>query len=445
MLRPLLLILMTLLAGSAIAADAARTGRMLYQGQQPFAAGESATTTRLPLEMAACARCHGARGEGGREGGVNAPPLRWSALMRARDGLPPFAAANEVLNAITRGQGRGGQTLNAVMPRFTLRADEAQALTAYLQQVGGAADVPRGVRDAEIRLGVIAPLSGPAARTGDALLMGLRNVFAQANSRGGVHGRRIALVEQDGAGGVAQALRALQAKSVYALVGGLWNEDTALAEPLLAAAHLAHVATLVVRTQAPAAQGWSADLLPPLTEQHAALVQALSRCKAHSVLGIRPAGMSAAKAGDAQHVQWFAADTALAGHLRGHQPGCVGYTLAQAATVRPLVPAGWTQSLVLPVPAALFDGATGEQARLWQRLGALAGQLTLELLSRAGAGLHERSLLDQIERLAGYQLPAGMPLQFGRTRRFGWDAQVLDFSDAAGRDASRATTLTKGD
>lgn len=444
MIRLIALILLAWIAGRSVAADPAHSGRMLYQGLQPFVAGDGATTTRLPVEMAACVRCHGARGEGGREGGVTAPALRWSALTQARDGLPAFESHAAVVRAIAQGQGRGGRTLNAVMPRFALREDETRALLEYLQRVGGADDVPAGVSANEIRLGVIAPLSGQAARTGVALVSGLRHAFAQANSRGGVHGRRIVLVEQDSAHGVAAALRGLKARSVYALVGGLWNEASARVEPQLAAAHLAHVATLVVREQAPSPLGWSADLLPPLAQQQSALTQSLSRCAGQSAVAIEQAGMTAVNGAAASSIQWLAADASLSGRLRGRAPGCVGYTLAQAGMVRPVVPAAWSQALVLPVPSALFDGAAREQSALWQRLGTLAAQLTLELLGRAGAGLHERSLLDQLDRLAGFELPAGVPLQFSRTRRYGWEPQVLQFSDAGG-DASRATTLMKGD
>lgn len=444
MLRVLTWVVLTVTPCSAMGADPARSGRMLYHGLQPFAAGDGATTTRLPVEMAACVRCHGARGEGGREGGVTTPALRWGALMHAREGQPAFASAAAIGQAITQGKGRGGQALNAVMPRFVLREDETRALIDYLRRVGSADDMPAGVSVNEIRLGVIAPLSGPAARTGNSLVSGLRNALAQANSAGGVHGRRIALLEQDGARDVAQALRELKARSVYALVGGLWNEEVARVEPQLAASHLAHVATLVVRAHALSPQGWSADLLPPLAQQRAALIQTLNRCTGKSVVAIAQAGVAAAPADTQAPLQWLAADASLARQLHNRAPGCVGYTLAQAGTVRPLVPMAWSHAMVLPLPPVLLDGAARERAALWQRMGTLAAQLTLELLSRAGAGLHERSALDQLDRLAGYELPAGVPLQFSRTRRYGWEPQVLQFSDAGG-EASRATTLMKGD
>jgi hypothetical protein len=363
----------------------------------------------------------------------------------ARENLPAFDSPQAVIDAITRGRGRGGALLSVVMPRFALREGEVRALLEYLQRVGEADDLPRGVTAGEIRLGVIAPLSGPAAATGDALVSGLRNVFARANSRGGVHGRRIALLEQDGAQGVARALDRLKAQGVYALVGGLWNEDAARVEPLLAGAHMAHVATLVVRSQAPAMTGWSADLLPPLGRQHALLAQHMVRCAEKSAFAITHDGRAAVNLPVSSRVQWLAADAALASRLRGRDRGCVGYTLAQAGAVWPAVPQGWAHALVLPVPAALFEGGAQGQSGLWQQLGGLAAKLTLELLSRAGSGLHERSLLDQVDHLAGYELAAGVPLRFGRTQRYGWEPHVLQLPEGVVHGTPRSMTSMKGD
>jgi hypothetical protein len=92
--------------------------------------------------------------------------------------------------------------------------------------------------------------------------------------------------------------------------------------------------------------------------------------------------------------------------------------------------------MLLPFPAALLDSSTPD---LWARLGALSAQLGIELLGRAGVSLHERSLLDALDRLSGFELPAGVPLQFGRGRRYGWDPQLLQIRTAP------ATLLSRGD
>ena len=153
--RPALLLAL-LLATSAHAAsdDAAlvRQGRALYQGHKAFAAGIDATRLRLPPDMLACARCHGAIGEGGREGGQPVPPLRAAALYQPRGGLPAWRAADDVLRAITQGLGRDGRPLGPLMPRFALRPDEQAALLAYLRHLGTEADAPPGVGVDRIRL-----------------------------------------------------------------------------------------------------------------------------------------------------------------------------------------------------------------------------------------------------------------------------------------------------
>ena len=146
--------------------------------------------------------------------------------------------------------------------------------------MGTDTDRPPGVSDGAVRLGAVVPLGGPAAATGAAIVAGLRAGFAEANARGGVHGRRIELQVQDARAGVRQALAAWQGEPVYALVGGLWSEAQEGADALLAQAHLPHIATLVVREQPPRAADWSADLLAPVALQRDALVQALAACPA---------------------------------------------------------------------------------------------------------------------------------------------------------------------
>jgi cytochrome c553 len=443
-------------SAAAPGAGGAPFGRQLYHGLLPFAAGDAATSMRLPVELAACARCHGGAGEGTREGGVVAPSLRWRALTRTRDGLAAFGSTDAVLAAIERGVGRDGQALSAAMPRFTLQPDEARALLAYLERVGSRDDGPAGVDATTVRLGTILPLSGPAARIGQSLLVGLQAPIAAVNAAGGVHGRQIRLVVQDSAAGAAEALRALQARPVFALLGGLWNEDAAQLDPALAAAHLSHIAGWAGRARTPAAQGWSADLMPPRVRQHAALGQALQACANGPALAVASgldasAGTTAGtQAGTtavdqavdtadphpATAVRWIDAQAPLDAQRFQAAQGCVGYTLEAAARVDRKLPHGWSRTMLLPFPAALLDGSTPD---LWARLGALSAQLGIELLGRAGVSLHERSLLDALDRLSGFELPAGVPLQFGRGRRYGWDPQLLQIRTAP------ATLLSRGD
>ncbi|MFT3779656.1 MAG: ABC transporter substrate-binding protein [Ottowia sp.] len=428
--RLLLPCLLTPLLAAADDEALVQRGRALYHGHAAYARGVGATPLRLPVEMAACARCHGATGEGGREGGQPVPALRWQALRQARAGQPALADDAAVLRAIAQGHGRGGAVLDAAMPRFTLQPDEGRALLAYLRRLGTALDRPPGVLDDRIRLGTVVPLGGPGAATGEAIAAGLRAGFAEANARGGVHGRRIDLQAQDARAGVRAALAAWRDEPVYALVGGLWNEAADPADALLAEAHLSHVATLVVRESAPRRADWSADLLAPLAQQREALAEALRDCGAGARLAVAhgdPAGAPVVR-----DLRWLAPQSDLRDELRRAPTGCIGYTLARAPAVQSAAPpAGWAQTLVLPMPAAVLQPAAGESAATpWYRLGLAAARLTTELLSRAGRQLHERALLDELDRMPELALSPGLLVHYGRQRRHAWSPLVVPLGAA---------------
>ena len=438
-MRRLLVMLGALLVLPCLAADEAalvERGRALYHGHAAFARGTAATTLRLPADMAACARCHGAAGDGGREGGQPVPALRWSALMQPRDARPPFADDAALLRAIVHGQRPDGTALAPAMPRYALQPHEAQALLAYLRRLGTDADQPPGVSAEWIRLGSVVPLSGPAAGVGSAIAAGLRAGFDEANRRGGVHGRRIELQLQDSRAGVRQALAAWQTQPVYALTGGLWNEAQEHADALLAQAHLAHLATLVVREQAPRAADWSADLLAPLAQQRSALAQALAGCASGARLAVAPGDAASAAATDG--VRWLSPQAPLPDELRQAQAGCIGYTLANAPAVHAALPPGWTQTLVLPMPAAVLDPASGGEraAAPWYRLGLVAAHLTTELLSRAGRQLHERSLLDQLDRVSELEGAPGLVVHYDRQRRHAWSPLLVPLGGSTGAAAA---------
>lgn len=441
-----MLTLLSLAVLPCLAADQtalSQRGRALYQGHAAFARGTAVTTLRLPAQMAACRHCHGASGAGGREAGQPVPALRWTALVQAREGLPALADDAAVLRAITDGQGRGGTSLAPAMPRYALQGDEGVALLTYLRRIGTDLDQPPGVSTEQIHLGTVLPQSGPASATGAAIVAGLRAGFDEANQRGGVHGRRITLQVQDVLFGVRQALIAWQAEPVYALVGGLWNEAQEGADTLLAQAHLAHVATLVVREPPPRATDWSADLLAPVAQQRSALAQALRACPADTRLAVSHGNLSDAPTEDT--LRWLAPQPGLHDALRLIQPGCIGYTLASAPAVRVALPAGWSQTLVLPMPAAVLEPAgDGERAATpWYRLGLAAARLTVELLSRAGRQLHERSLLDQLDHVSELEVAPGLVVHYGRQRRHGWSPLIIPLGRSTD-SAAAASVLRLG-
>lgn len=418
-------------AWPAGAADPAG-GRALYHGTAGFALGRDATSTRLPPAFAACASCHGPSGGGGTEGGIAAPPLGWTALTRPRGDLPPYPSADRVLRAVTDGRGRDGTALSPAMPRYRLSDTEARALLAYLKVIGTSADLPQGVTATEIRIGTALPLSGPAADTGRAVAAGLRDILDPVNARGGIHGRQVRLLAADTArAGARAAVQELVGRPVYAIAAGIWPGDDAGIERLLAERRVANLASLVVRPRAADAGAWDADLLPPLDEQQERLAAAMEDC------GARGPRMALVIGGDSPGpgaTRWWDSGPALDAALRhAGGTGCVGFGLS-AAGLMAGVPPGWEQRIVLPMPAAMVGDEGGRGP--WRRLGQAAGQVLVEVLSIAGAAPHERSALDAVPSLLGFEPLPGLALGFDGTRRYGWDAAVV--AVPAGTDSTDA-------
>src|SRR5512134_2815243 len=81
-----------------------------------------------------------------------------------------------------------------------------------------------------IRIGVLAPLSGPYASGGSSFLDAATLAAELANARGGVLGRRVELVAADTQGRVdvakSEALRLASREKVFAFVGAYLSEET---------------------------------------------------------------------------------------------------------------------------------------------------------------------------------------------------------------------------
>lgn len=409
---------LTASAALAAAADPA-DGRGLYHGSVPFAPG----ATRLPPSFSACARCHGGNGEGGREGSMRVPPLTWAALAEPRDGLPRFDDVDAVLRAIQHGDGRGGSMLNPVMPRFSLTGSEATELLSFLHRVGTSDDQPAGVTKQEIGLGTLLPLSGPAGPAGKAVLAGLNDAFDAVNRDGGVFGRLLALRATDTADGVDHALQHLLDRPVFAVVGGLWPTRGALDQDF-AARQISMLAPLAPKGAPAPADAWTVELLPSRPAQQAALAKSLQDCPAaNERWALRLSSDDGSN--PSQAVRWFDDLGQLRAALGAAPPaGCLGIDLAAASALRADIPATWQQRVVLPIPTDLLrpDGADGSP---WRRLGRAAGKLAVELLSRSGAQLQERSPIEAAARLGDFRL-----LQLAAVRNDGgvfrgWEAEVM--------------------
>lgn len=434
-------------AASPSSADDLARGRALYQGHEAFAAGRDATANRLPEKFSACARCHGPAGEGGREGEVIAPPLALSRLTAPRDALPAFENEAVIRAAITRGAARGGGALGAAMPRYALQSEELDALLAYLRVIGGPGDHPPGVAAKTVTLGTLLPLSGESAAIGAAILRSLRDRFDESNSRGGVHGRRIELIAIDtAANGAAAAAKELLSREPYAVVAAMWRLDESDVGEAFSRHRVAKIASLAVHEHMSSLDEWDADLLAPLAAQQEALTASLRLCRddgPHWAIPILPPAQPISGA------VWFDAPPRLQRALaEAKGPGCLALGLGAAPAVARALRAGWREHVTLPFPAALLaPPRDGGGADAWRALGLAAGRLAVELLSRSGPQLHERSLLDNLPALAGFELYPGAEARFDRTRRHAFDPGVVSIPAPAGDatpPAARATFFDNG-
>lgn len=109
-----------------------------------------------------------------------------------------------------------------------------------LAVAAGAAQGADGPAIQPLRVGVLAPLSGPYASGGASFLEAATLAVEQANAAGGVLGRRVELVSADTQGRVdvakSEALRLISREKVFALVGAYLSEETVGAIDAAAAA-----------------------------------------------------------------------------------------------------------------------------------------------------------------------------------------------------------------
>jgi len=208
------------------------------RGKQIYLTGESeggeiiATLGSGDLELPAgsfpCSNCHGLRGEGSKEGGIQPPPLDWASLLSPRQSLLTRNDRGRyselsLARAINLGLDSSGGRLHPGMPRYKMTAAQMGDLIAYLKKIGKESDGDPGLSEDAIRLGTALPISGPLARVGEDIRAALGACFADVNSQGGVYGRRVELLVEDSQGdsaGTAQATRKLvEQDKVFALLG----------------------------------------------------------------------------------------------------------------------------------------------------------------------------------------------------------------------------------
>lgn len=210
-----------------------RRGKLIYhRGEDGAGRGDIKAVLggdglELPGASFTCANCHGPRGEGRQEGGLQPPAINWEALTSrhvsplTRRERPPYTEAT-LARALHAGLDSAGSPLHPGMPRYQMSAEQTSDLVAYLKRIGGAADAEPGVTDTALKVGAALPLSGPLARVGEGVRAALVAYFAEVNAGGGVYGRRFELVVEDSAGEAAKTVEAtrklVETDGVFALV-----------------------------------------------------------------------------------------------------------------------------------------------------------------------------------------------------------------------------------
>jgi ABC-type branched-subunit amino acid transport system substrate-binding protein len=140
--------------------------------------------------------------------GPAAPPAPAAAIMSPPPAPPAVAAA----------------------PRQATATNVAPLLSPSVSGPG-----PQGVTDKEIRLGMSAPLSGPAKELGRQMKLGIETAFNVANEAGGVNGRQLRLIAADDGyepGRTAEVMRQLyEQEQVFCIVGNVGTPTAAVALP----------------------------------------------------------------------------------------------------------------------------------------------------------------------------------------------------------------------
>jgi Cytochrome c len=156
--------------------------------------GKRGDGTVIRGASAACTNCHRPSGMGQVESDIQVAPISGRFLF-PQDGDKPVATMDprvgkrmnikrdahtdaSLAEALSSGRGSNGQTLNALMPRYSLGEADMRALTAYLRQLS--VSPSPGIEDRTIRFAtVITP--GLEAGRKKALLDMLRLVVMQKN------------------------------------------------------------------------------------------------------------------------------------------------------------------------------------------------------------------------------------------------------------------------
>jgi ABC-type branched-subunit amino acid transport system substrate-binding protein len=262
-----------------------KRGRLIYlkgEAASEITALLGSDALEIPATSFACTNCHGLRGEGTSEGGLQPPPIDWQTLTQkhtsalTRRERQPYNETT-LARAITKGLSPDGTPMHPGMPRYVMTSEQVADLIAYLKKLGKESNADPGLTDGTIKVGAALPLSGPLAQIGEDIKATLSASFAQTNAQGGLYGRRIELVVQDSKGEPAQSLEAtrrlIEQEAVFALVGSFEPSDSGAVNGYIKSREVPLVGpiTLTPRNEIPPNQ-FVFYLLPTFADQARTLV-----------------------------------------------------------------------------------------------------------------------------------------------------------------------------
>ena len=185
-------------ADSQSLSDQEQRGQYIYRhGRTPE--GEliptyiGSSTQAAPSQLFACINCHGRKGTGVAEGGIQPADIRWHTLTKPNGVItashrqrPAYNEA-QVIATIKNGIDPAGNHLQTVMPRFDLKPQDSAALIAYLKVLHRVEDP--GIHPEAIQIGMILP-SDPSY---ELIAKQARASIKSVNDAGGLYRRKLNL------------------------------------------------------------------------------------------------------------------------------------------------------------------------------------------------------------------------------------------------------------
>jgi ABC-type branched-subunit amino acid transport system substrate-binding protein len=238
------------------------------------------------LELSAgafpCANCHGLKGEGSSEGGLQPPQIIWRTLTSAhrsaltRQDRGPYNETN-LARAIRSGINPNGGRLHPGMPRYRMTDEQMADLVAYLKKIGEEFDTESGLSEDTIKVGAALPMTGPLAGIGEDVKQALGAYFKEVNRQGGIYSRKFELVIADSRGdsaGTAEATRRLvDQDGVFVLVGSFEPSASEATNEFLKRREVPLIGPVTLSPRLPAVPNpYIFYLLPSFADQSRSLV-----------------------------------------------------------------------------------------------------------------------------------------------------------------------------